>query len=157
MVIFGGIVFPNPETSWASSLADQDNNNNITSFKSKRVDELLALYDKEFDHKKRVDIIREADSIVANAHEYVLFWEAPYNRIAYWNKFGMPQGEFTRFGDYHDVPGLWWVDPDKEAALKRAMADNNAKLPVGETEDHWWAAYIKQHPASESEGFAGKK
>jgi len=157
LVIYGGIVFPNPETSFQSSLADQNNNNNITSFKDKRVDQLLEQYDKEFDHKKRVDIIREVDNIVAKAHEYVLFWGTPYNRIAYWNKFGMPEGEFTRFGDYHDIPGLWWVDADKDAALKRAMGDNNAKLPVGQTEDHFWAAYIKAHPASESEGFAGKK
>src|SRR5688572_18462307 len=38
---WGGLVFPNPETQWKSTLADVDNNNNITGFKDKRVDELL--------------------------------------------------------------------------------------------------------------------
>jgi microcin C transport system permease protein len=107
------------------------NNNNITGFKNKRVDELLGLYDKEFDQKKRVAIIREVDGIVANSHEYVLFWEPPYTRIAYWNKFGMPQGYFSRFGDYRDAPGLWWIDPEKDATLRKAMADNSAKLRWG--------------------------
>ncbi len=140
MVIYAGLVFPNPETSVASSLADQNNNNNITGFKNKRVDELLGQYDKEFDQKKR----------------YVLFWEPSYTRFAYWNKFGMPAGYFTRFGDYRDVPGIWWVDPAKEAALKNAMA-GNGKLPVGAVDDYYWIEYAKQHPAEESEGFSGKK
>ena len=37
----GGLLFPNPETSFHSMLADQKNNNNITGFKNARVDELL--------------------------------------------------------------------------------------------------------------------
>jgi hypothetical protein len=84
-------------------------------------------------------------------------WEPPYTRIAYWNKFGMPEGYFTRFADYMDVPSLWWIDPARDAALKRAMADNNAKLPVGAIDIRYWQEYSKQHPASESEGFAGSK
>jgi microcin C transport system substrate-binding protein len=154
---WGGLVFPNPETQFASSLADQNNNNNITGFKDKRVDELLPQYDKEFDQAKRVAIIREIDGIVAKSYQYVLMWNPPYTRIAYWNKFGIPDGYFTRFNDYHDVPTLWWLDPEKDAALKRALGDNNATLPVGETEVHYWDAYSKAHPASESEGFTGKK
>ena len=157
LVILGGLVFPNPETSFASSLADQNNSGNYTGFKNKRVDELLGHYDKEFDQKKRIATIREIDGIVANSHEYVLFWEAPYVRIAYWNKFGMPQGYFSRFGDYTDAPGLWWIDPDKDAALKKAMADNNAKHPVGAVDDYFWQEYAKKHPAEESEGFTGSK
>ena len=56
-----------PETSLKSSLADQKNNNNIYGFKSDRVDELLPLYDTEFDHEKRVEIIQEIDSIVVES------------------------------------------------------------------------------------------
>ena len=52
---WGGLVYPNPETSLKSSLADQKNNNNIYGFKSDRVDELLPLYDIEFDHNKRTN------------------------------------------------------------------------------------------------------
>jgi len=112
VIATAGLVFPNPETSVASSLADQNNNNNITGFKNKRVDELLGQYDKEFDQKKRIAIIREIDSIVRNSHEYVLFWEPSYTAVfAYWNKFGMPPGYFTRFGDLPRRARLWWVDP----------------------------------------------
>jgi len=86
----------------------------------------------------------------------VLFWEPSYTRFAYWNRFGMPQGYFSRFGDYRDVPGLWWIDPEKDAALKRAIG-GNGKLPVGAVDDYYWIEYAKQHPAEESEGFSGKK
>jgi microcin C transport system substrate-binding protein len=150
---WGGLVFPNPETSFASSLADQNNTNNITGFKNKRVDELLDIYDKEFDQPKRIAIIREIDGILANAHHYVLQWEPPYNRIAYWNKFGVPDGYFTRFDDFHDVPTLWWIDPQKQNDLTRAMGDSSVKMPVGPVEVHYWDEYIKQHPVSQSEGF----
>jgi microcin C transport system substrate-binding protein len=153
LVIFGGIVFPNPETSFQASLADSNNNNNITSFKDKRVDQLLPIYDKEFDQKKRTAIVREIDGILANAHEYVLMWATPYQRVAYWNKFSKPEGYVTRFGDYRDVPSLWSVDPQLEATLNKAMGDANAKLPVGAVEVHYWDAYAKEHPVAESEGF----
>jgi len=156
MVSYGGLVFPNPETSVASALADQNNNNNITAFKNKRVDELLPQYDKEFDQKKRIAMIREIDGLEANAHDYVLFWEPSYIRIAFWNRFGMPPGSLSRFGDYTDPPSLWWIDPAKDAALKQALA-NNGKLPVGAIDDTYWADYAKQHPTEESEGFSGQK
>ena len=100
----------------------------------RRVDELLTTYDKEFDQKKRAAIIQEIDGLVANSYEYILGWDAPFQRIAYWNKFGQPEGYLTRVGDYRDIPSLWWIDAQKEAEVRRAMGDDAAKLPVGETE-----------------------
>src|SRR4029079_12325370 len=129
-----GLLFPNPETSYQSTLADQNNNNNITGIKSKRIDELLDQYDKEFSQEKRVPMIREVDGILANSHEYILEWEAPFQRIAFWNKFGVADGILTRIGDYRDLPSLWWVDPQKQADLNKALADPSIKLPVGPLE-----------------------
>ncbi len=144
---WGGLLFPNPETSYHSTLADVNNTNNITGFKNKRVDELLDVYDREFDQAKREAIIREIDGLLANSHEYVLQWQAPFQRLGYWNKFGMPAGYVTRFGDYRDLISLWWIDPQKEAALAKAMADNAVQLPVGQTEVRYWQEYAKQHGA----------
>ncbi len=28
----------------------------------------------------------------------------------------MPEGYLTRFGDYRDMPSLWWIDPQKDRA-----------------------------------------
>jgi microcin C transport system substrate-binding protein len=138
---WGALLFPNPETSFSSSLADQPNNNNVTGFKDARVDELLKEYDVEFDQDRRAEIIREIDGILANAYHYILGWDAPFTRIAYWNKFGQPDGYLTRVGDYADLPTLWWIDPQKDADLRRALGDNSARLPVGETDVRYWPDY----------------
>ncbi len=140
--------FPNPETEFSSSFADVPNNNNVTGFKDARVDQLLKDYDTEFDPGKRAGIIQEIDGILANSYHYALSWDAPFNRIAYWDKFGQPDGYFTRIGDYNDIPSLWWVDPQKEAELRRALGDNSAKLPVGETEVRYWIEYGEREKAA---------
>jgi microcin C transport system substrate-binding protein len=156
MIGWTGLLFPNPETSYHSTLADKNNTNNITGFKNARVDELLDTYDVEFDQQKRVAIIREIDGILANSHDYVLQWQAPFQRIAYWNKFGMPEGYLSRFGDYRDLIGLWWIDPDKQSQLTRAMADSAGKLPVGQTEVRYWTDYAKQHSSQTGDAPATK-
>ena len=145
---WGALLFPNPETSFGSSLADQDSNNNITGFKNARVDELLQQYDVEYDQKKRVALIQEVDGIVASQYHYLLSWDAPFHRIAFWNKFGMPPGYLTRVGDYRDIPSLWWIDPEKEAGLRKAMGDNSATLPVGDTEVRYWPQYGEREKAA---------
>ena len=147
---WGGLLFPNPETMWHSMLADVDNNNNITGFKDKRVDALLEQYDREFDQQKRVQIIREIDGILANAHHYVLEWGAPFQRIAYWEKFGHPDSYLTRIGDTSDIPSVWWVDPAKEAKLAQAMRDPSMKLAVGQTEVRYWQEYAQKVGPAES-------
>ena len=144
---WGGLLFPNPETSYHSTLADVNNTNNLTGFKNRRVDELLDVYDREFDQARREAIIREIDGLLASSHDYVLQWQAPFHRLGYWNKFGMPEGYITRFGDYRDLISLWWIDPQKEAALARAMADGAVQLPVGTTEVRYWQEYARQRGA----------
>jgi microcin C transport system substrate-binding protein len=140
---WGALPFPNPETSYHSKLANVPNNNNVTGFKNARVDALLDAYDKEFDHNKRVEIIREIDGILANEHHYVLTWSAPFHRIVYWNKFGHPEGYLTRLGDQSDIPGLWWFDRPKDQRLTEAMRGGQT-LAVGPTEIPYWREFAKR-------------
>ena len=140
-------MFPNPETSVHSSLADQNNTNNITGFKNARVDQLLKAYDVEFDQPKREAIIREIDGILANEYHFVLRWDAPFFRLAYWNKFGHPDSYLTRYGDNRDPLSLWWIDPQKAQQLAQAMRDTSAKLAVGPTEIHYWEDWVKKQPS----------
>jgi microcin C transport system substrate-binding protein len=147
-----GLLFPNPETSWKSTLADQKSTNNVNGLKNQRIDQLLDVYDLEFDQQKRIANIREIDGILASLHPYVLMWDPPYQRMGFWNKFGTPVGFLRRVGDYRDPPSVWWIDRQKEAELARAMADNSAKMAVGETEARFWQQYAKRQgvaPATE--------
>ena len=139
---WGGLVFPNPETSLKSSLADQNDNNNISGFKSERVDELLALYDKEFDQAKRVEIIREIDGIYSDIHPAAWGIARNYQRILFWDKFGYPEYMVGRYtGDYRSAFTMWWYEPAKVKRLKEAMA-NDEDLPVGETDVRFWPEYL---------------
>jgi microcin C transport system substrate-binding protein len=146
---WGGLLFPNPETSWHSRLADVDNTNNITGFKNARVDQLLNEYDRMFEAEERVRVIREIDGLIANSHQYILHWSAPYTRVVYWNKFGAPPGYLTRIGDYGAVWMMWWIEPQKERELREALGDPNKKLEVGPTEDRYWLEYGEKEQRSQ--------
>jgi len=145
---WGGLLFPNPETSWHSRLADVDNTNNITGFKSERVDQLLGEYDRMFDTEDRVRAIREVDGILANSYQYILSWSAPFTRVVYWNKFGAPPGYLSRIGDYGAIWMMWWIEPQKERGLQEALRDPGKKLEVGPTEDRFWLEYAEREQRS---------
>jgi microcin C transport system substrate-binding protein len=145
-----GSVFPDPHPEYHSSTADIQNTNNISGFKNKRIDELCDAYDEEFDAGKRVAILRELDGILTGEYQYMLEWYPPAERIAYVNKFGMPQGTFSRVGDFlgslaPGIPQLWWIDPDKAQKLEQAQRDSSIKLDIPPVEDHYWQEYSKTH------------
>jgi microcin C transport system substrate-binding protein len=143
MLAYTGSVFPNPEVNFHSSLADQNNTNNITGFKNKRADEIMEAYKKEFDLDNRIKLLREFDGIFTNEHHWILEWTAPYERVVFWNKFGYPKGIITRTGDYRDIPSLWWIDAEKSQKLQAAMKDQSVNLGEGASEDRYWLEYAK--------------
>jgi microcin C transport system substrate-binding protein len=140
-------LFPDNDTEFVSTLADVKGSNNITGFKNARVDQILAEYDKEFDLQKRIKLMQELDGILANDYQYIYKWDAPFLRIAYWNKFGQPEGYFTRTGDPSlDMPLLWWLDPERQNALTKALSDESIKLPTGTVDVKYWPEYDEKHP-----------
>jgi len=145
MQAWGGLVFPNPETSLLSELADQNNNNNITGFKNERIDELLDIYDKEFDQQKRIEIIREIDGIYSEIHPAAWGIARNYQRLMWWDVFGYPEHLVSRYGgDYRSIFAYWWFDPEKVARLEDAKK-NNTSLPVGELDIKFWPEYLKNN------------
>jgi len=137
---WGALLFPNPETSWRSDLADQKNNNNIPGFKSERVDELCKQYNVTLDREEQKKITREIDRLVFAEYPYALSWFAPHDRILYWDMFGHPDTYFSRTGQVppREIMGTWWYDPDKIKRLEEAKK-NNESLPQGETVIRPWA------------------
>ncbi len=140
-----GLTFPNPETSFASELADIDNNNNLAGVKNSRIDELMKEYNITFDQGRRIEIIREIDGILMEIRPYALGWYGPFSRILYWNKFGHPDNYYSRTSSwYAAIPSLWWIDPVKEKKLEEAKNDESIRLPVGEVEVKYWADQEKK-------------
>jgi microcin C transport system substrate-binding protein len=141
MAGWGGLLYPNPENTFHSSLADPDNTNNITGIKNARIDEICDAYDRMFDLEDRIAAIREIDGIMANEFHYILQWTGPFHRFVYWNKFGTPSGHITRVGDYSDPPSLWWFDPETLRSLHEAREDPTIQLEVGTTENRYWLEF----------------
>lgn len=143
MLAYGGLIYPNPETSLKSELADKNDNNNVWGFKSDRVDELLPEYDACFDQNRRIEIIREIDGIYSDVHPTAWSIVRNYQRILYWDKFGFPEWMFTRYiGEYWSIFSYWWIDPEKEANLEKAMAAGE-KLPLAPLDMKYWPEYLK--------------
>jgi len=136
-------VFPNPESWMLSSIADPKNTLNISGFKNARVDELIAQYDVAYTIPERVKIIQEIDKLFTDSHHWICEWYPQYERITFWNKFGMPKGHFTRIGDYMDMYSLWWNDPAKSQRLDQARRDTSINLGQGEVEDKYWLEFAR--------------
>ena len=139
----GGGPFPLPSQFYESGQADQKATNNVTGFKNARADEILKVYETEFDLAKRVTLLQELDALVMSSHNFLLQWTAPYERMVYWNKFGQPKGTITRIGDYRDPPSVWWFDPEKNQQLEAALRDPSKKLAVGPSDDRYWLDFAR--------------
>ena len=145
LLAYSGLVYPNPEGSLRSTLADQDDNNNVWGFKSPRVDELLDEYDICFDQKRRVDIIREIDGIFSDVHPIAFSIARNYSRMMWWDKFGYPEWMFSRYvGEYWDSLYYWWYDGSKDSNLKDAI-ETGKFLPVKPIDMKYWPAYLSKN------------
>ena len=135
---WGGLFWPNPNSSFHSENADVTPSTNITGVKDAYVDSVAAIYDEEYDQKKREELIKLIDYRLSELAPYALAWYGPFHRIVYWNKFGYPEGYLGRMGDFLAIQSLWYVDPEREKAMDEAIADPGKKLPVGEVVDQYW-------------------
>jgi microcin C transport system substrate-binding protein len=125
---WGASTFKDPEPMWHSRYRDQVSGINITGFADPEVDALIDQTMAEFDIEVRNERIREIDALVTEQVPYVLLWHLDYVRLAYWNRFGMPDHVLTQYGDESGAQGLWWLDLDLDADLESAMKSDQ-KLP----------------------------
>jgi microcin C transport system substrate-binding protein len=130
--------FPDPETMWDSSMADKLHSFNICGVKLSTVDKICQAYRRMFLQRQRMDALRKIDYLLMKHHPYALGWGKNYERIAYWNKFGYPEGHLTKTGDFWDILSLWWRDEAKEKKLQEALSNEKMQLPIGITEQKYW-------------------
>ena len=90
----------------------------------------------------------------SRGHSYVLEWDMPFQRIAYWNKFGQPAGYFTRIDDYWSAASLWWIDPEKDTQLRNAVANPSVTMTVIPV-DRYWQEYA--NAGTERQGPGGRR
>lgn len=101
---------------WGSTTADVPGSRNTIGIKNKAVDKLI---DKIVFAKDRAELVaatKALDRVLLWNHYVVPQWHYPFERVAYWDKFGRPDKLPKLTPAFLQV---WWVDPAKDAALKK--------------------------------------
>ncbi|KXK57749.1 MAG: ABC transporter substrate-binding protein [Chlorobi bacterium] len=145
-ISWGGLLYPNPISSFEGKLADKPNTNNLAGFKNARADELMKKEQVTFDQAERVKILRELDSILMESKQYALAWYGPYTRVAYWNRYGHPDFYIGKISDFQAILTTWWFDSQKAEIVAKGRTDKSVKMEVGETDVKFWPEYNKAHP-----------
>jgi microcin C transport system substrate-binding protein len=103
---------------WGSKSADTQGGQNLGGIKDPVVD---ALVERIIAAKDRDDLIystRALDRVLQWGFYFIPHWNSNSNRLAYWNKFAHPSVN----PEYGLTLDTWWIDPQKEAALKQKVA-----------------------------------
>jgi microcin C transport system substrate-binding protein len=101
---------------WSSAAADAPGSRNLMGIKNPAVDKLV---DRVIFTKDRDDLVaatRALDRVLLWNYYVVPQWYAPGLRVAYWNKFGIPEKQPGYIGVDFDS---WWIDEAKAAALAK--------------------------------------
>ena len=126
--------YPAPRQYLHSDFKPTTNNNNIWGFASEEVDELIRIYEEDLDFEARKNAMYRVDEIVHEEAFYIPFWAAPYFRIVYWDYVRFPEFYFPKRTEQIIDYMVYWIDPDRRAALEEAMRAGQA-FPVDEEID----------------------
>ena len=125
-----------PETMWHSSTANEKSNSNICGVIDPTIDALIESQRTEMNLDQRNEILKKIDQRLVKINPYALLWGSPAARILYWDRFGMPEKVFPRFGDPDDMVAYWWFDSKKDSELEKAKGSGQKLLPLP-PEVHW--------------------
>ena len=128
--------YPEPRQYLHSEFKATTNNNNIWGFGTDEVDGLIQIYEEDLDPAARLEAMHRIDEIVHEEAFYIPFWDAPYTRLVYWDYVQFPEFYLPRRNQTLNITDwmVYWIDPEKRAALEEAMA-SGAALPLDDELD----------------------
>ena len=98
---------------WSSKTADTPGSRNIAGIKDPAIDELIELVIAAPDRESLVQRTRALDRVLLWGQYVVPNWHIPYDRMIYWDKFGIPEKIPMQGANLL----TWWIDPAKAKAL----------------------------------------
>jgi microcin C transport system substrate-binding protein len=100
---------------WGSESADRNGSRNLIGIKNEAIDKLIDKVIFATDRAGLVAATRALDRALLWNHYVVPMWHIPYERVAYWNRFGKPdvQPDFSI-----GFPSIWWYDEAKAARVE---------------------------------------
>lgn len=124
--------YPQPRQYFHTEFQKKTNNNNIWGYTNPEVDRLIEVYEQSLDPDERRRAMHRIDSITQDAAFYIPLWTTPFIRLAHWDYLRFPDTWLPpRTRQYLDHM-VSWIDPERRAAVERAMRDNTALPPDGE-------------------------
>ena len=87
------------------------------------IDELIELVITATTRESLVQRTRALDRALLWGHYVIPQFHLASDRIAFWDKFGRPE-KIPLLGEATNL-SAWWVDPEKEAALKQRGSSSN--------------------------------
>ncbi|NQW10345.1 MAG: ABC transporter substrate-binding protein [Alphaproteobacteria bacterium] len=107
---------------WSSDSAGRVGSRNLAGVKSPAVDALVRQIVEAPDRATLVTVTRALDRVLLWGHYMVPHFHSRSFRLIYWNKFGRPATSPKYADGFLDT---WWVDPEKETALKAWRQNRN--------------------------------
>ena len=99
---------------WGTAAADKQGSRNFAGIKNEAIDALVEKLIFANDRKDLITACRALDRALIWNYYMVPHWFSPYERIAYWNRFGQP----AKTPDYAlGIPATWWFDAAKAAKI----------------------------------------
>lgn len=104
---------------WGSAFADQNGSRNWIGLKDEAVDSLVEQIIHAPTRSDLVARVRALDRVLQWGHWVIPQWHIAHDRIAWWDKFGMPE-QVPLMGVQTDT---WWIEKAKVARLQGKAAN----------------------------------
>ncbi len=101
---------------WGSSVADVPNTANLGGVRNPGIDALVDRIILADNREELAAAGRALDRVLTHSHFAVFQLYTPYERIAYWDRFGHPDPFPSRTDGF---PTVWWWDEAKAAATAK--------------------------------------
>jgi microcin C transport system substrate-binding protein len=103
---------------WNSAAAYQPGSRNLAGLKNPAVDQLVDQLIAAPDRASLTTRTRALDRALQWSYLVIPHWHIPYDRIAFWDKFGYPAVTPLQGVQLN----AWWIDPAKDKALAESKA-----------------------------------
>lgn len=110
---------------WGSKAADTKGSMNYGGIKNPVIDELIEALIVAPTREELVAYARALDRVLLHNHYIIPQFGLTYNRVAHWDKFGMPKTPPRYDQAFSVTPMTWWIDPEKEKKLQGAAGKSS--------------------------------
>lgn len=107
---------------WGSAAADAKGSRNTIGIKNKAIDHIIDKIVFAKDREELVAATRALDRVLLWSHYVVPQWHYPYERIAFWDRFGRPETLPAEAGP--SFLQIWWADPEKSSKSSAKSASD---------------------------------